>query len=229
MKKIIILFLFSFSLYSQITTNITNTSGIHERNAIWSPNGEWIAYISDKTGTEEVWIMRPDGSSKTQITQSKNINDTNNTNCGAYRYELLWSPNSKYLLNSDNARNLNLIDVFAKTEKTIFHSATYTPRDFTWSHENNWIAFTKTYPQGIKVIMLYSVKNEKSYQITSEFYNSESPVFSKDGKYLFFVSDRDFNAKINSLEWNHAYLEMSKIYGICLQNDIPSPLNDFTE
>ena len=221
MKKLILLFLISFPLQSQITTNITNSSGTHERNATWSPNGEWIAYISDKTGTEEVWLMCPDGSSKTQLTKAKHIDS------GTYRYELMWSPNSKYLITSDNARNLNLIDVFAKTEKTIFHSTTYPVRDFTWSHENNWIAYTVMNPQRIQVIFLYSMKNNKSYQITSEFYNSFNPVFSKDGKYLFFVSDRDFNPKINSLDWDYTYLEMSKIYGICLQNDIPSPLMNF--
>ena len=221
MKKIII-FLISVSLYSQIN-NITNTSGTHERNSTWSPNGEWIAYISDKTGTEEVWLMKPDGTSKTQITQTKNI-DT-----GAYRYELLWSPNSKFLLNADNKRNLNLIDIFDKTEKTIFHSKTFPPRDFTWANDNNWIAYTDQNPQGFKIIFLYSIKNNKTYQVTSEFYNSENPVFSKDSKYLFFVSNRNFNAKINTMEWNHAYLEMQKIYGICLQNDEPNPFKNFID
>ncbi|MCL2039802.1 MAG: PDZ domain-containing protein [Bacteroidetes bacterium] len=222
MKKIIILFLISASLYSQIT-NITKTAGIHERNATWSPDGEWIAYISDKSGTEEVWLMRPDGSSKTQLTKAKHIDS------GAYRYELLWSPDSKYLLNSDNARNLNLIDVFAKTERTISQSKTFAIRDFNWANDNNWVAFSVQNPQNIKIIYLHSLKNNKTYQITTEFYNSYNPVFSKCGKYLFFVSDRDFNAKINSLEWNHAYLEMSKIYAICLQNDIPSPFMDFID
>ena len=217
------IFLIGVSLYSQQINNITKTSNIHERNATWSPNGEWIAYISDKTGTEEVWLMRPDGTSKTQLTRAKNIEK------GTYRYELEWSPNSKYLLNSDNARNLTLIDVFAKTEKMIFHSATYAVREFSWSNDNNWIAYSAINQQGISVIYLYSLKSASEHQVTSEFYNSRNPVFSKDGKYLFFTSDRDFNAKINSLEWNYAYLEMSKIYGICLQNDVPSPFLDIID
>ena len=227
MKKstilIILIFLGAVSLYSQQITNITQTSNIHERNATWSPNGEWIAYISDKTGIEEVWLMRPDGTTQTQLTRAKSIDS------GAYRYELKWSPNSKYLVNSDNARNLNLIDVFAKTEKTIFHSSTYSIRDFGWSNDNNWIVYSVINQQNISVIYLYSLKNNTIHKVTSEFYNSRSPVFSKCGKYLFFVSDRDFNAKINSLEWNHAYLEMSKIYGICLQNDVPSPFLDIID
>jgi tricorn protease len=223
MKKIVMLLLISLPLYSQQINNITKTSGIHERNATWSPNGEWIAYISDKTGTEEVWLMRPDGTSQTQLTRTKNIDS------GAYRYELVWSPNSKFLLNSDNARNLNVIDVLAKTERTIFHSNTFSIRDFSWSEDNNWVTFSVINQNGMSIIYLYSWKNNKPHQITSEFYNSRTPVFSKDGKYLFFVSDRDFNARINSLEWNHAYLEMSKIYGICLQNDIPSPFLDIID
>ncbi len=38
------------------TRNITATPGVHERNSKWSPDGRWIAYISDATGEDEIYI-----------------------------------------------------------------------------------------------------------------------------------------------------------------------------
>lgn len=195
------------------TNNITKTSGVHERDPEWSPNGDWIAYISDKTGYEEVWIMQPNGENATQLTK----------NSKAYRYGLTWSPDGKKIINSDNARNLTLIDVPSKTEKTIFQSKTYPIRDFAWSPDGNWIAYSFGNEQNFGIINLYSLKEDKHFTVTSDFYSSGNVAFSKNGKYLFFVSDRDFNARINSIEWNFAYLDMSRIYGICLQKNEKSP------
>jgi tricorn protease len=44
--------------------NLTNTSGAHEKWPRWSPDGSKIAYISDQTGEEELWLVAQDGSAK---------------------------------------------------------------------------------------------------------------------------------------------------------------------
>src|SRR5437867_6379628 len=44
------------------TRNLTGTPGSHERGAAWSPDGRWIAFLSDRTGAEEVWIAPQDRS-----------------------------------------------------------------------------------------------------------------------------------------------------------------------
>ena len=46
--------------------NLTRTSGAHERDAIWSPDGKWIAYISDATGEDEIYIRPQDGKGEPQ-------------------------------------------------------------------------------------------------------------------------------------------------------------------
>ena len=40
------------------TRNLTRTPGVHERNATWSPDGRWIAYISDVSGEDEIHVQR---------------------------------------------------------------------------------------------------------------------------------------------------------------------------
>ena len=47
-----------------ITRDISRTSGVHERSAIWSPDGKYVAFISDSSGEDEIYIQVPDGQSK---------------------------------------------------------------------------------------------------------------------------------------------------------------------
>ena len=49
------------------------------------------------------------------------------------------------------------------------------------------------------------------------------PVFSSDGKYLLFTSNRDFNPTYGWTEWNHVFTDMSKVYLITLAKSTPNP------
>lgn len=59
--------------------------------------------------------------------------------------------------------------------------------------------------------------------MTDGWYNVSSPNFSKDGKYLVFVSARTFNPTYSSTEWNHVYNNMNKIYILPLTQDATIP------
>ena len=62
------------------------------------------------------------------------------------------------------------------------------------------------------MVYVYNLVEKKEYPVTEKWYNSSSPVFSTDGKYLVFESDRDFNPIYGRLEWNHVYTRMGGIY-----------------
>ena len=64
----------------------------------------------------------------------------------------------------------------------------------------------------------------KEYPVTEKWYDSSSPIFSSDGRYLIFTSERDFNPTYGQLEWNHVYNNMGGIYMAMLAADTPSPL-----
>jgi len=204
-----------FSLPAQhgITRNLTETSGVHEHNADFSPDGKYIAYISDKTGEFELYMVKHDGSeSPVQLTQ--------NTNTYIFGYE--WSPDGKKILYNDKKMRLQYVDVESKKVTQVDHSDWSPYFAFNWSPDSKWITYTKQ-ERDFSKVRLYNLETKKVYEVTEGWYNSTNPSFSSDGKYLIFTSARDFSPIYSNTEWNHAYRDMSKIYLATLAKDTPSP------
>lgn len=70
------------------------------------------------------------------------------------------------------------------------------------SPDSEWLTYTRMGKNEINVVYVYNIAEKKEYPVTDKWYNSSSPVFSADGKYLIFSSARDFNPTYGSLEWN---------------------------
>lgn len=84
------------------TRNITQSPGAHERFSLWSPDGKWILYLSDKTGEYEFYLAPHDGKgSVQQLTK----------NGATYRYAPIWSPDSKKFVFSDLKQKLYYFDM----------------------------------------------------------------------------------------------------------------------
>lgn len=197
-----------------VTRNITKTSGVHERNIEWSPDGEHIAFISDKSGEFEIYIQKQDGSEPAkQLTE----------NADTYKFFLKWSPDSKKIMWCDKMLRLRYIDVETKQVTDVAKSNYWEIRDFNWSPDSKWIAYSIENYGVQSQIFLYELASKQKYPVTDGWYSSNRPTFSKDGNYLFFTSNRDFNPTYSDTEWNHAYKNMSKIYLATLRKDTPSP------
>jgi tricorn protease len=206
--------LFTVPAKEGLTRNLTRSPGVHDRNPKWSPDGKQIAYISDASGEDEIWLTSADGSgSPKQLTQD---GDT-------YRYALYWSPDGKKVLWADKKLRLRFVDVATGKVKLVDKGSAWEIREYTWSPDSKWIAYARPERRSLEKLFLYSLDQDKSYEVTDGWYSSSTPVFSGDGRYLFFVSERDFNPIFSSVEWNHAYLDMSRVYLVTLAGDTPSP------
>lgn len=205
-----------FTLPSEkgITYNLTATSDAHERVATWSPDGKWIAYLSDKTGEYEIYIQPQDGSSPaTQATSG--INN--------YIFGIEWSPDSKKILFSDRLGRLQYVDIETKALTLVTKGKYGLINSYSWSPDSKWIAFSTTDANRFSVVYIYNTDSKTINPITNNWFSSYGPVFSNDGKYLLYVSDREFNPIYSNTEWNHAYVDMSNIYMVMLAKDTPSP------
>jgi len=196
------------------TRNLTATPGIHERNSKWSPDGRWIAYISDASGEDEIYIMPQDGSgTPRQLTRDS---DT-------YKFQIYWSPDSKKLLWADKKLRLLYVDIENKAVTVVASAKAFEFIQYTWSPDSRWIAYAKPEEEVLNRIYLYSLERKSTIEVTDGWYASASPAFSADGQYLFFVSNRDFTPLYSAVEYDYYYQDMSRIYLVTLAAATDSP------
>lgn len=197
------------------TRNLTQSPGVHERNAVWSPDGKWIAYVSDQSGEDEIWIRPQEGSGEPRALTS---------GADTYKYEIAWSPDSKRIAWTDKLNRLQFVEVESKQVTLAAQSEAFEIRDFVWSPDSQWLAFTKPEVRRFANIYLYGLAQKNQVQVTDGWFDVGSPEFSSDGKYLFFVSERSFNPSYGQTEWNHTYSDMERIYLVTLAAATKSPL-----
>jgi tricorn protease len=203
-----------------ITKNLTQTSGVHERNVAWSPDGKNIAYISDATGEDEIYIQKYDGSEKAvQITR----------NADTYKYQIVWSPDSKKITWSDKMNRIQFVNIDTKEITLIDQSKDGEFNEYSWSPDSKWVAYSKPDKMSETKIYLYELSSNKKTAVTDGWYDCGNPNFSSDGKYLFFTSNRDFNPTYSWTEWNHSYSDMTKVYFLTLSKETKSPFEPIND
>ena len=193
--------------------NLTQTPGIRERDANWSPDGKWIAYLSDKTGDYEVYVRPADNATnERQVT----------TNARAWRFTPLWSPDSKMLAFSDKDHALYVLDVASgkvtPVDKDEYGDITH----YRWSPDSKWVTYTKLNAARFGSIYVYNVADNKVSRLTSGQTDDNEPVFDPKGRYLYFTSNRDFNLTFSSWEFNYVYTDPTRVYVGILSADGPA-------
>jgi tricorn protease len=195
------------------TRNLTESPGANEMYPRWSPDGEWIAYLSDATGEEEFYIRTHDGEETIRLT----------TGGDCHRYAPEWSPDSKKLVFSDKKLRLFSIDVETREVTQIDKAERSRIGEISWSPDSRCVAYSKRLANRIMAIFVYSFEDGKVHQVTPGFTNDYSPVFDPEGKYLYFMSERDFNPILSSYEFSFVNNSIENLFLIVLDRDERSP------
>jgi tricorn protease len=206
--------IFSVPVKSGITRNLTQSANAHDREGSWSPDGKYIAYLSDRSGEYEIYIQKQDGT-EAAIALTKDA-DT-------YKFFILWSPDSKKILWGDKKLRLQYVDLATKEVTLVDKSKIWEFNEVSWSPDSKWITYAAPQSNDMSVIMLYNLDTRQKTKVTDEWFDCGQPCFSNDSKYLLFTSRRDFNPTYSNTEWNHIYRDMSKIYLTTLQKSTVSP------
>jgi tricorn protease len=196
--------------------NLTRTSGVAERSAAWSPDGQWIAYFSDQTGEYELYVMPADGRGEPRQL-------THDGHC--FRMSTSWSWDGKYITFCDKTGAFYLVTVATGETKLIDQDPWTQSPTSSWSHNSEWIAYTRSGDNTQTAIWLYHVPTGAKHQVTSGMFNDSWPAFDQKGKYLFFASNRRFDEPIyEDIGTTFVYCGTDQLVVVPLREAVGSPL-----
>ncbi len=196
------------------TRDLTNSSGAHDKWARWSPDGSKIAFISDITGEEELYVIAQDGSGKPE-----RLTDGGK----AMRYQPEWSGDGKRIAFGDKDGKIFVYSFDDKKLTEIVDAPRDQVRDYAWSPRGHYLAFSMIGPNNFRSIYIWSEKDGEVRKITDELFNAENPAWDPDGSYLFYLSDRQFAPQISSVEFNYATNRTTGIFALALRKEVKHP------
>ena len=194
--------------------NLTRTQGVREKDAVWSPDGRWIAFFSDATGEEELYVIAQDGRSKPErITSGP----------PTWHFPPVWSPDSKRLAWSDRGLRLWWTSLADRTPILATKALNREISEYAWSPDSRFLAYAAETDAQTAAIFIYDAQARTSAQVTASGFDSHEPVFDPEGRYLYLLSDRDVAPTLGHLEASFTVNRMTRPHALTLRADLASP------
>ncbi len=197
--------------------NFTRSSGSAERYPTWSPDKKWLAWFSDETSEYQMYIGAADGSG-----EAEKVTDLP----PSYYFAANWSPDSEWIAFWEKSGQLYLYNVETKKAEVIEEQLSPGGTSLSWSHDSTWLTWARRASlRGPNQIYLYEMAAKKKHQVTDSLFTITWPTFDREGRFLYFASNRDFTAPIYSdIDNTWVYTDTARIYAVPLNADVENPL-----
>ncbi len=199
---------------------VTRNKGVRFRDAKFSYDGKRIETLSDESGEVELWQLGILGASDAKPEQLT-------TDGEILRLQHVPSPDGNFIAHTDKRNRLFLFDLKNRSNKLLASSDRDAIESLTWSSDSKFLAFCQTAQNDFVQIKIYEIASGKIFDAATDRFNNQSPAFTPDGKFLYFVSDRHLSTRVLS-PWGprapEPYFDKQfGIYMVALQKGLRSP------
>ncbi len=197
---------------------VTRRPGVRYRSARFAADGKSLVALSDESGEVEWWRLPANGvGTPQQLTRDGKV----------LRFDGIPSPDGTRLVTTDQDQELWLYELASGRGTKIATS----PHDgfggISWSPDGRYLAYAMPAPNTFSTIHIYDVTSGTTLAVTQDRTDSDEPVWSPDGKWLYFLSDRNLESVVPS-PWGPRQPEPfidrpTKVYAVALVDGVRFP------
>ena len=201
------------------TRLLDGAQGVHLRDPAWSPDGKTIAYLTDEGGVQKLALRDLESGSEKKVP----LGDP-----PAFYNTVVWSPDSKKIAYTDTKLQLWVLDL-AGGKNTLIDTGSRRAgwtMDPKWSPDSNWLTWSRDLVTEVNAVFVEKLGAAKPTQVTDGLVEATDPVFSTDGKHLFFLASTDVGIGIDfeDLSVLNAANYTANVYALVLRKNLPNPL-----
>src|SRR5580692_10394975 len=206
---------FSVPVKDGSVRNLTATSGVRESDALWSKDGQRIAYLSDAGGMQALLIRDAQGLKKPVL----------HTLGRPDFFDLLgWSPDGARIVLQDNHLHLYAIELANDALHLIDTSKFRGTFNVSFSPDGQWLAYTVVGENYFTRVKLHHFADGRTADLAESFVQTDDPVFGDSGL-LYFTASIDAGPTRVTLDMSTQERPLRKaIYAAVLAADGKSPL-----
>ncbi|RME86228.1 MAG: peptidase, partial [Planctomycetota bacterium] len=204
---------FSMANWEEGVLRYGDLHGVRYRLTQWMSDGRHLISLSDKGGEEGIEIFDThleEEPKRLELNIGRPLN-------------MKVSPVKDEILISNHRQELLLVDLKRKKTTLIDQSPYARFEGFDWSSDGRWIVYSKSGTPKTFSLYLYHLESKKIYPLTSPRFRDVQPYFDVEGKYIYFLSYREFNPVYDSHYFDLGFPKGGKPYLIVLRNNLPNP------
>ncbi len=180
-----------------------------------SRDAKKIAYVSDETREQQLYIADAEGANPKQLTKDSNRQITGTS----------WSPDGNWIAFTDSADLLRIIKADGTGEAAIGKGSGWDGPPHDFSPDSRWIVYSENDPiTYISSLKLYEIATKKTIMVSDGYHDDFAPKFSIDGKWIVFLSHRNIAPKWDTFIGQLDNQDTAKVYLLAVQKDGKSPL-----
>ena len=194
------------------------------RNASLSHDGKSVYAFSDSSGEMELWRYDATGA-----TAAEQLTDDGR----GLRTDFVESPDGQWIAHHDGMGSVWLLNTKTGKNSRIAQKSQFL-QGIAWSPDSARLVITHSVIGSSRpVLVLHEVDSGDQAYLTSDKYESGAPAFSRDGKWLYFLSNRNF-AVTSASVWNDRdfgpeFSDRTEVYALALTEDADFPFAVPTE
>lgn len=205
---------FTFGNWEGAVTQLGQPDGVRYRLTRWLNDKKRFVTISDSDGVEAIEICSADINFKPERLQRLDIGRA---------IELEVSPLEDKLMLSNHRHELVLVDLNTKQSRVLDKSDCGRIEGFCWSPDGKWVAYSCAETQLTLSIKVCNLDDGKTYRLTPPRFRDIRPSFDPEGKFIYFLSLREFNPVYDSVYFDLNFPRGMRPFLIALKPDTPSP------